>query len=160
LATDLTVKAHILFYAILGTTYNVLIRRHATSQCTKIPMRANWAALFFIAAIYYLPLALFGDKIIGAFLGADFGINTLPLLRILVCCSISYLAFSCMEANLNAQGRIFPIMWVYLLALLIMVALTPFLFKLFGLLGICLSLMIMFIAMLTASVFLTLRRRG
>ncbi len=160
LATDLTVKAHILFYAILGTTYNVLIRRHATSQSTKIPMRANWAALLLIAAFYYLPLAAFGDKIVGHFLGAEFGAQTLPLLRILSGCSISYLAFSCLEANLNAQGRIFPVMWIYVAALLIVVSLTPFLFRLFGLPGICLSLLSMFGAMLTASVYVTLRRRG
>mgnify|MGYP001227012035 CR=1 FL=1 len=157
LAADLTSKAHVFFYAILGTTYNAMIRHHAMGKGTGTLLKANGIALLFITIFYYLPIFIFGADIVGYFLGPDFGLQTGPLLKILACCSVIYLAFSCFEANLNAQGRAFAMMWIYLVGLLILVLITPWLFDFFGLAGIGFSLMGMFAAMLVLTGLLTLR---
>lgn len=157
LAADLTTKAHVLFYAILSTTYNVMIRYHATGKGVGSLLKTNGIALLVMTLLYYVPLALGGEWIIGFFLGAEFGAQAAPLIRILAGCSVTYLAFSCLEANLNAQGRAFAMMWIYLTGLAVLVALTPWLFGYFGLAGLGLSLLGMFSTMLALAGLLTFR---
>jgi O-antigen/teichoic acid export membrane protein len=160
LVADLTTKAHVLYYAVLGTTYNALIRYHAKGWSTHILLKANSAALLFIATTYYLPLAVFGEGIISFSLGAEFGAQTMPLLRILCCSSLAYLAFSYFEANLKARGQALILMWIYLLGLGMFVALTPWLFGIFGLIGIGFALLAVFISMLAVTAVTALQKQN
>lgn len=160
LAADLTSKAHVLFYSVLGTTYNIMIRHHATGKNVSALLKANGIALLAVVLAYFLPLAVFCEAIVGYFLGIEFGAQAEPLVRVLAACSVIYLAFSCLEANLNAQGRALSMMWIYLSGLLVLVALTPWLFGILGLAGIGFALLGMFVTMLAMTALLTLRLAG
>lgn len=152
LAADLTTKAHILFYAVSGTTYNMMIRRHASNQNIGGVLKIYFVALAVIFAIYYLPLFIFAKQIIAYFLGVDPTGQAVPVIRLLTACSLMYLAFASLEATLNAQGRSLQMMFVYITAAILLPIATPFFFGRFGLVGVSLGLVIMFFTML----FLTL----
>jgi len=156
-AIDVCTKAYVLFYAITGTLYNSLIRRHANVESVSHIIKV-WLILFaVIACFYYLPLYVWGDILIEHFINHDFAVHTMPIVKILIFASLCYLALAILENNLNAMGKARSMTYVYLFGLVSLYFSFNYLVDKTSMAGVAISIAAMYFLMLIATVTISIR---
>lgn len=136
ISSDLTTKIYFVFYAISTALYTPLMRRYATEVSSKRLYYAYTSILILIAGAYYIPLSIWAEYILHAYVGremADAGSN---VVRILAANAVTYLIFNLMEMNLYARGKSHLVLPSYVAGIIALIGVTPILSAQFGMPGV------------------------
>lgn len=147
-ANDFCVKAYFLFYAFSGAVYTPLIKKYAANISVDIISKFYAVSLLAMGMFYYLPLFLWGDKLLTWYIGGEFSSVASPILNIMVGSSLLYLLFNVIEANFYAKGAAAMVLPAYVFGVLTLVCALPLFVKMYGIAGAAWSVMLMFVVML------------
>ncbi len=158
-AVDVCTKAYVLFYAITGTLYNSLIRRHANGVSISQIIKVWGVLLGVIVCFYYLPLFIWGGVLIEHFINHDFAVHTMPIVKILVFSSLCYLALAILENNINAMGRARSMTLVYILGVMCLYYAFHYLADKTSMVGVAKSIAAMYFVMLLATIIISMKTK-
>jgi O-antigen/teichoic acid export membrane protein len=104
IGADLCTRVYFVVWALTGSIYTVLLRRHATRQDVTGLFRLSLAVVIAVAVCFYLPLATFARPLLSLWLGPDFAGHAAGAVRYYALAAVAYL-FACVYHNfIQASG--------------------------------------------------------
>ena len=119
LAYDISTKAYILVYAVNAAMLSVILHRYARRSSTQTPLLFGLYTVTLLGIFFYIPLFVFAPQIIKYWLSNSISANVVPLIRIMVIASVTYLYGNVFEVSLIAMGRAKSVFFVYLVGVLV-----------------------------------------
>lgn len=117
-AFDINTKAYLLVNAVNTAMFAVLLHRSARRNSTFAPLATGLITVSLVALLYYAPLLVMTNMILGLWIGKAFAANAAPMAQIMVFASLFYLYGNVFENALTAMGRAKNVLYVYVMAVL------------------------------------------
>jgi O-antigen/teichoic acid export membrane protein len=119
IAYDISTKAYILVYAVNAAMLSVILHRYARRSSTHAPLFVGLYSVTLMGIFFYIPLFVFAPQITNYWLSNSISANVVPLVRIMVIASMSYLYGNVFEVSLIAMGRAKSVFFVYLVGVVV-----------------------------------------
>jgi len=104
-AADVCSRAYFIVWAVTGSIYTLYVKRRAVRRSANDLIHASMVSVFVVAALFYLPLALFARQIIGLWLGSAFAQSSVGVTRIWAAAAVAYLLMCVYYNHLQGFGR-------------------------------------------------------
>ncbi len=105
IAADLCSRGYMISWAIIGSIYTLLIRRQATGRTSHDLFSIMLMSVLGIVLVFYLPLALFAEVLLGWWIAPEFASAAAPSLRIWTGTATAYLFMCVYHSYIQSQGR-------------------------------------------------------
>jgi O-antigen/teichoic acid export membrane protein len=116
LAFDVNTKAYLILGAINSAMYAVMIRNRAIKRSSSTQIRIGLITVGVVGFLYYLPLALFSNKILTVWVSPEFGAAAAHLVPVFALASLAYLCGNVFEVSLLANGLSVKVFQIYCVA--------------------------------------------
>jgi O-antigen/teichoic acid export membrane protein len=154
---DLTSKVYFVYYSLTSVVYPKLIKNKTTGMSVRNLNYAQFAGILALIVIYYLPLNIFSDKIIGFFVHVDESVA--PLLLLASLNAVLYLVTTVFETSLNSSAKMKMSLFAHISGVVALLSALHFLFSSYGAMGALISVTIMYLVMNTFFVYFQLKYR-
>ncbi len=159
IANDFSTKVFFVLYAFTGAIYTPLMRRHATNLGPGPIYRLYFVFLFTVALAYYGPLFVFSEPLLTWYVSADLAANAVDPLRVMIGSALVYLLFNTVEIDLYAKGMARYVLPSYVIGIVSLVCLTPYLARHLQITGVAISVFVMQVLMLISLLLVYCRAR-
>ncbi|MCW5649312.1 MAG: hypothetical protein KIS62_06190 [Ramlibacter sp.] len=158
-AFDINTKAYMLSSAVNATMLSVIVRNHALKRGVDRQVAPGLMVAMVLAALYYLPVMLYSDRILSIWISPAFAVGSAPLASIMAAASVVYLAGNPFETALLGMGGARSVLTVYVIGIAIYFCSLPLAVHISGLEGFMWSYLLLCIALSSGWVVAYRRKR-
>lgn len=154
IAFDLNVKAYFLLAAVNGTMVTLLVRKSAKKENKMKLIKISFIAILFITIFYYVPLAIFSQKILEIWINPDFANKSYKFVRIMVLVSILHMIYDVFYNLFQTAGKFKLLSYASILGFLVLLCALNILIDNYGIGGIIYSFILMYLFMISYFVYI------
>lgn len=143
IAYDVNTKAYLIVNAVNTTMFAVLLHRFARRTSTRAPIMAGLATVSVVAMIFYIPLSLWSEQLLGLWVSPAFAAQSASLASIMSGASLLYLYGNVFENALTAMGRAQDVLSIYVVAICLYGVSLPAMVYLYAISGFMYSYLIL-----------------